>query len=152
MRHTCSVAIVASTLMVPPLQCAAQSSPAADAKVVAEATHGRLQSLGGSYFDKDFEASVEYQAEVIDLNGDGQPEVFTKLYGGMFGMAGVNMDLLIKGKDGQWKSQFGFPGEYRILKTKSLGFPDIEIGGPGTCFPVWRWNGSSYAIFRRCPQ
>jgi hypothetical protein len=65
-------------------------------------------------------------------------------------MAGVQLDLLIKGKDGKWASQFGFPGMYTILETKNLGFPDIEIGGPGTCFPVWRWNGKSYALHKKC--
>ena len=26
------------------------------------------------------------------------------------------------------------------------GYPDIEVGGPGTCFPVERWNGKSYRL------
>jgi hypothetical protein len=56
----------------------------------------------------------------------------------------------IKNTHGQWKPQFGFPGIYTVLKTKSKGYPDIEIGGPGTCFPVWRWNGRAYAIHKRC--
>ena len=28
------------------------------------------------------------------------------------------------------------------------GWPDIQMGGPGFCFPVWRWNGSAYALNR----
>ncbi len=129
---------------------AAQTGSAADAKVVAEATQGALKSTKGKYFDKSFNASVDYEAQVIDLNGDGQPEVFTKHHGAMFGGAGVSMDLLIKGKNGKWASQFGFPGEYNILKTKNKGYPDIEIQGPGTCFPIWRWNGSVYDLHKRC--
>ena len=48
--------------------------------------------------------------------------------------------------------QFGFPGEYKVLATRHRGYPDIEIPGPGTCFPVWRWNGSAYAIHKRCAR
>jgi hypothetical protein len=108
--------------------------------------------VGFGRLDKDCNTTVDYDAEVIDLNGDGQPEVFTRLHSACYGMAGVNMDLYVKDKDGQWKPQFGFPGDYNILKTKNLGFPDIEVGGPGDCFPVWRWNGSSYAIKKKCPR
>ena len=32
------------------------------------------------------------------------------------------------------------------LKTRGVaGYPDLSIGGPGFCFPVWRWNGREYA-------
>ena len=152
MKRALALALVAHALGRLPLVCAAQANQTADAKVVAEATKGMLKSLKGQYFDKDFNAPVEYEAEVKDLNGDGQPEVFTKRYGGMFGMAGVELQLYIKGKNGQWTPQFGFPGDYKILSAKSGGYPDIEIQGPGTCFPVWRWNGSAYGIHKRCAR
>ena len=138
-----------------PAPNAAASKPSASkpdaAKVVAEATGGRLKAETGQVFDEGCGAEVDYQADVVDLNGDGQSEVFTQLQSGCYGMAGVQLDLLIKGKDGKWSSQFGFPGMYTILETKNLGYPDIEIGGPGTCFPVWRWNGKSYALHKKCP-
>jgi hypothetical protein len=137
-----------------PASSAAAAKPAATksnaAKVVAEATGGRLKAEAGKIFDEGCGAEVDYQADVVDLNGDGQPEVFTQLQSGCYGMAGVQLDLLIKGKDGRWTSQFGFPGMYTILETKNLGYPDIEIGGPGTCFPVWSWNGKSYVIHKKC--
>ncbi len=60
------------------------------------------------------------------------------------------MNRYIKNAGGQWKPQFGFPGMYNILKTKSKGYPDIKIGGPGSCAPVWRWNGQQNAIVKKC--
>jgi len=93
---------------------------------------------------------VEYEAEAKDLNGDGQLEVLTREYGSCFGRAGVQANLYIKAKNGQWKPQFGFPGDLKLLKAKSYGFPDIEILGPGTCFPVWRYNGQQYNIIKKC--
>jgi hypothetical protein len=36
-----------------------------------------------------------------------------------------------------------------FLTTKGVGgWPDIEIGGPGFCFPVERWNGKQYVLHR----
>lgn len=55
---------------------------------------------------------VGYEAEAVDLDGDGQLEVMTQ--------------------------EFGFPGWLKILEARNHGFPDIEVLGPGTCFPVWR--------------
>lgn len=123
-----------------------------DDAVVSEATQGRLKSVKGEYLDPDFNASVDYDAALLDLNGDGQAEVFTRRYGGMFGRAGMELNLYIKNKSGQWVAQFGFPGDYALLKTKNRGYPDIEIQGPGTCFPVWRWNGAAYALHKRCAR
>jgi hypothetical protein len=147
---TCTVPLVAA-LVFPPTAFAARDSGPGDAKVISDATGGRLKATKGRYFDKSCNESVDYDAEVIDLNGDGQPEVFTNLYGTCVGgSAGVHMDLYIKNKSGQWKAQFGFPGQHNVLNTKSKGFPDIEIGGPGTCFPIWRWNGEQYDAYKRC--
>ena len=134
-----------------PVQAAASANDAAPGKVVAEATGGKFKATRGQYFEPTCNAPLDYDAEVIDLNGDGQPEVFTNVHGSCLGgMAAVHMDLLIKGSNGRWTSQFGFPGMYTVLKTKNKGFPDIEIGGPGNCFPVWRWNGRQYALHKKC--
>ncbi len=132
---------------------AAQGAPGAwnEAQVIAQATGGRMKAKSGTYFDKDCNEKTDYGADVIDLNGDGQPEVFVNVSGTcMGGRAGVHLSLYIKNPAGQWKQQFGFPGMYNVLKTKSKGYPDIEIGGLGTCFPVWRWNGQQYDLLKKC--
>lgn len=135
----------------PSIQAAPTANAAADAKVIAEATGGQFKATKGKYFEKTCNESLDYEAEVVDLNGDGQPEVFTSVQGTcMGGMAGVHMNLFIKGSNGRWKPQFGFPGMYTVLKTKNRGYPDIEIGGPGNCFPVWRWNGLQYTPHKKC--
>ncbi|EXJ12653.1 hypothetical protein D779_4021 [Imhoffiella purpurea] len=119
-------------------------------RIVAEATGGHFSRIKGFVTD-DCGEKAGYSAELVDLNDDGQPEVFVSLEGTCSGgMTGVWMDLYIKDRRGRWQSQFGFPGIYEIRKTKHKGFPDIEIGGPGFCFPVWRWNGRKYVIHERC--
>ncbi len=94
---------------------------------------------------------VEPRVDVIDLNGDGQPEVFVLVQSSCYGMAGAELSLLIKDKQGRWQRNLGFPaGDYKLLDTKSHGYPDIEIGGPGFCSPVWRCNGKEYDLHKRC--
>ena len=44
-----------------------------------------------------------------------------------------------------------------IKRLPKHGWQDVEIGGPGFCFPVMRWNGKQYAVLRhedrpRAPQ
>ena len=68
----------------------------------------------------------------------------------MGGRVGQHVNLYIKDKQGRWRAQFGFPGEYMPLATRNRGYPDIGFGLPDPCFPVWRWNRQRYAIHDRC--
>jgi hypothetical protein len=127
----------------------AEAAPVSDKaalEAIQSATAGKMKATKGKAFDKECGQEIEYEAEALDLNGDGQLEEF----GSCFGRAGVQMNLFLKTKDGQWKPQFGFPGSPKVLKAKSRGFPDIEVLGPGTCFPVWRYNGQQYQNVKSC--
>lgn len=88
--------------------------------------------------------------EVRDLNGDGRPEaIITE--GGTFcyGNTGAGYSLVSKQADGSWKLLTRGTGMLQVLATKGVGgWPDLEIGGPGFCFPVERWNGSKYVLQR----
>jgi len=129
---------------------AAPPSDKAAVEAIQSATAGKMKATKGKTYDKECGQDIEYEAEALDLNGDGQLEVMTQEFGSCFGRSGVQMNLFLRGKDGQWKPQFGFPGSPKVLKTKSRGFPDIEILGPGTCFPVWRYNGQQYQNVKHC--
>lgn len=87
---------------------------------------------------------------VEDLNGDGRPEAII-VEGGTycFGMTGQGYTLVSKQADGSWKRMSGGIGMVAVLATKGAGgWPDLEIGGPGFCFPVLRWNGRAYVLHR----
>jgi hypothetical protein len=88
--------------------------------------------------------------DVRDLNGDGLPEaVITE--GGTFcyGNTAFGYSLVSKQSDGNWKLITSGTGTPIFLATKGVGgWPDIEIGGPGFCFPVERWNGNVYVLHR----
>ena len=119
---------------------ASQAGPADKSALAAiqSATAGKMKAAKGKVHDKDCGQDIEYEAEAVDLNGDGRLEVLTQEFGSCFGRAGVQMNLFIQNTKGRWKPQFGFPGSPKVLKTVNRGFPDVEVQGPGTCMPVWR--------------
>lgn len=90
----------------------------------------------------------DFAVELKDINGDGVKEVF--IIGGntcTSGHAGSSIWLFIKQKQhAAYKKNLDFPAAaYKLLTKKTKGFPDIQIGGPGFCEGVWRWNGQSYS-------
>ena len=86
-----------------------------------------------------------------DLNGDGRPEAVVREGGAIcYGNAGQHFWLMSKQPDGSWKRIFEQTGIPDFLSTKGVGgWPDIQLGLPGFCFPIWRWDGKDYAINRR---
>lgn len=111
-----------------------------------------LKEHAGQYLDS-CEQPVKPESEIVDLNGDRVPEVFIWVGGSCYGAAGGELSLFVKNKQRRWEQNFGFPaGGYKLLKTKSLGYPDIELGGPGICLPIWRWNGTAYALYQGCER
>ncbi|MDB5682747.1 MAG: hypothetical protein JWM75_445 [Sphingomonas bacterium] len=87
---------------------------------------------------------------VRDLNGDGRPEaVITEGSSFCFGGDEVGYTIVSKQPDGAWKRITAGAGIVHVLATRGVGgWPDIEIGGQGFCFPVYRWDGRSYEIHR----
>lgn len=120
-------------------------------KLIFNSTNHRFNSKKGVYKDENCSDGVPYTAEIIDVNSDGTPEVLLSIDGNcMGGMTSLWVDLFVKNASGQWRSQFGFPGIPKFLNSKNLGFSDVEFGGHGECFPIWRWNGERYAPFKIC--
>lgn len=87
---------------------------------------------------------------VADVNGDGLPEaVITESSMFCYGNQGSSYVVVSKQGPGRWRRMTAGSGMVTFLKTKGVGgWPDIEIGGPGFCFPVERWNGRAYARVR----
>ena len=84
--------------------------------------------------------------QVADLNGDGRPEaIVTEGSSFCYGMTGQSYTLVSQQADGRWKRMATGIGIPIFLETRGAkGWPDLQIGGPGFCFPVERWNGREY--------
>ena len=93
-------------------------------------------------------ASAGEVGQVVDLNGDGRPEVVL-VEGGSFcyGHTGQAYWLMSQRGDGRWQVLANGIGIVEVLPTRgSGGWADLSIGGPGLCFPVLRWNGREYQL------
>lgn len=157
------VFLVATCFLLPiPTACSAQENAAdaaaqAASPVLDEAaifTAAGFHQEDGHWAKCGDPGTVSYTPGAIespgDLNGDGLPEaVVTEGGSYCFGMTGQGYTLMSQQADGGWKlitENIGVPG---FLDSKGAdGWPDIEVGGPGFCFPVQRWNGSEYGTDR----
>jgi hypothetical protein len=85
--------------------------------------------------------------KVIDLNNDGLSEVLVTESGtACYGNTGNGFSLVSKQKNGNWMLMLSSTGIPNFLSTKGVNnFPDIQIGGPGFCFLIVRWDGKNYA-------
>ena len=97
---------------------------------------------------------VEPAAEAADLNRDGTSEVFVQWGNACTsGSTGRSLSLFLKDASGAYRDQFGFPAlGYRFIEPGSGGYPDVELGGPGFCMPIWGWQGTAYEFKCNQPQ
>ena len=85
-----------------------------------------------------------------DLNGDSLKDAIISDYSSMcYGNTGVGYYIVAQQKNKTWKLIFENMGIPTFMKTKGTdGWPDIENGGSGFCFAVYRWNGQKYEVNR----
>lgn len=109
---------------------------------------------GKSFIDQVCGQPASAEVRFSDMNSDKVKEVLVT-YGNtcLSGHAGSAVVLFIKDSSGSYRPNLGFPASSADpLPSTSKGYPDLLIGGPGFCFPVWRWNGTEYYYLRSEPQ
>lgn len=132
----------------------AASAPAAEQAAIFKAAGFKKSGAAWKSGNCDGAESESYSPGSIetyaDLNGDGRPEAVVTEGGAIcYGMTGTHFWLLSKQANGSWKPMHDETAMPDFLKTKGVGgWPDIQLGGPGFCFPVWRWNGKAYLLNR----
>lgn len=88
--------------------------------------------------------SVDEGPAIRDLDGDGRPEVIVTSTGmACHGMSGVGFAILTPTQTG-WRRLFEASGSPLFRRRAGSAWPDLIVGGPGTCFPRYRWNGRDY--------
>lgn len=109
-------------------------------------------SRGGKWTSGEGECEAFIEPEgVRDLNGDGRPEVTITESGSFcYGNTGQGFYVMEKTPAGAWRTVYQSQGIPEILATKGAGgWADIEVGGPGFCFPVVRYDGKTYVTNRQ---
>lgn len=149
-----------SLLALIPLFASACAAAPAPAKLSPSETTAAFEAAGftkaGRQWRKcDDPGSASYVPgaieEVRDLNGDGRPEaVITESSMVCHGEAGSGFAIVSKQANGGWKLIAERTGMATFLAAKGAGgWPDMEVGGPGFCFPVERWDGAHYRLHRK---
>ncbi len=99
-------------------------------------------------FKGEEDAPFHVDVTITDLNDDGVEEILFH-WGNSFwsGFTGTSCTLLVKNpKTGNYETNLGFPGIAEILKSKTNGYRDLLIGGPGFEFPLYKWDGKKYEL------
>ena len=152
--HSCrSLVFAAAAVVALPQAAHAQAAgelSAADRAAVFKAA-GAVQRHGQwvACVDDPHGGAAEI-GETRDLDGDGRLEVVVVGHGSFcYGHAETGYSLLSKQVDGGWRLMDANDGVPEFLQTHGKdGWPDISVGGPGFCFPVMRWNDTTYAFNR----
>ena len=126
-------------------------------KAVAELAS--LEKEGTASCVEDAGTSINYAVKQIDLNGDGIKELEitsspAELGNGAsacYGRSGQHVYLLISDGKGGWKTEFGYDSAGLEYLPRGHGhMADVVIGGPGFCFPTWRFVDGSYHLWKKC--
>lgn len=138
----------AALALVSAAAIAAAPTPAADSAAIFKAAG--FKAKGDAFIRCEDDVTASYapgRIEMEDLNGDGAQEAWVK-EGSTFcyGNTAEYFVLLQKDEKGAWKQILEGVGVPLALKTKTKGWPDLEVGGPGMGpFPVYKYNGKTYA-------
>jgi hypothetical protein len=84
--------------------------------------------------------------EAADLNGDGAPEAWVRESSTFCYGHTAEAFVLLTRKGAGWAVLLDEVGMALPRKTRTKGWPDVEVGGPGMGpFPVYHFNGTKYA-------
>ena len=87
------------------------------------------------------------RVQIEDLNGDGIAEVMVHWGNSCHsGRAGQTASLFVRNGQGTYVKQFDVPGQVSVQPTKTRGYADLLMSGPGFCQGVWAWHGRGYAF------
>jgi hypothetical protein len=155
-----SIQLLLAAFALPQAACAQESPHSEPSKTFGSVPDDEIfKAAGFELSDRSWRkcgdpGTVSYEPGTImergDFNGDGLVDAIVTEGGTYcFGMTGYGFNLVSQRQDGTWRildERIGIP---RFLETKGAeGWPDIEVGGPGFCFPVIRWNGQEYVVNR----
>ena len=130
------------------------SAPAAEQAAIFKAAGFKKTGAAWKSGNCDGAESESYSPGNIetysDLNGDGRPEAVVIEGGAIcYGMTGMHFWLLSKQANSSWKLMADEIAMPDFISTKGVGgWPDIQMGGPGFCYRIARWNGKAYVTNR----
>jgi hypothetical protein len=144
---TLAVSLAATPALTPALAETPAFTPAETAAIYRAAgfTVEGSKVIGCDATDPGWPRS-SFFIEAVDLNADGKAEaIVTEGNIACYGGDEQGFNVLAQNPDGTWRRLAAGSGATAVLKTRHMGWLDIEYGGPGMQVqPALKWNGMSY--------
>lgn len=143
------VLIAAATFTCVPLAASAAEPNKEEREAIFEAAGFKAKGDQFVHCDEDVTMSDSPgRIEMEDVNGDGTRDAWVKensLF--CYGNTAEFFVLVTKRAGGGWVNILEAEGVPTALSTRSKGWPDIEVGGPGSGkFPVYGFDGRKYVL------
>jgi hypothetical protein len=102
--------------------------------------------LYASNEDVEMGMPLNVSVSLYDIDQDGTDEVLlnygNELYGGTAGNPAI---LFSKDKSGEWRKIIeGFSSDLLIMDSRTMGWPDLVMGGGMNHMALMKWNGKTY--------
>jgi hypothetical protein len=145
MRKLTSSIVLVAAIAMPTLAQAQYINPAEQDAIFAAAGFTKRGEQFVRCAEDNTASYMPGSIELIDLNGDGQNEAWVRESSSFCHGNTAEVSILLTKKDGAWVKLLDEVGIAMTKEEKHEGWPDIEVGGPGSGpFPVFHWNGTAY--------
>ncbi|WP_152599527.1 hypothetical protein [Hoeflea sp. BAL378] len=158
LRRTVTIALAAFTGLCAP--ALAEDWPKAEVdRAIGQIAAFEKDTVAGCVASMD--THIVYDVAQQDINADGVKELIVKSFParlgngvtGCYGMTGQNIYLMAS-LNGAWINLTGHAGDDGftfVFHPREAGeMPDIEVTGPGFCFPVQRFHKGAYNLWKVC--
>ncbi len=141
--------IAAATFTCVPLAAGAAEPTKEEREAIFEAAG--FKPKGDKFVHCDEDVTMSYSPgwiEMEDVNDDGTRDAWVKESSTFcYGNTAEFFVLVTQRAGGGWVNLLVSVGVPTALPTKSKGWPDIEVGGPGFGkFPVYSFDGKKYVL------
>jgi len=144
-------ALLAAALLWP-ATAQAQTSPTDRAREAAAMLSAAGFKFQGAQIVNACGRPVQPRPTAVDLNGDGRPEaVVTDVDPACYGGTGEAFSVIQRQGSASWTLVGAGRGRIRVLETRTNGWRDLSLEGPG-CQRTWTYQGDQgYLSLKPCP-
>lgn len=130
----------------------AQPTPAARAREAAAMLTAAGFRIEGARIVNSCGRPAQPHPTAVDLNGDGRPEaVIPDLDPACYGGAGEAFSVIQRQGPASWSLVGAGRGRMKLLETRTNGWRDYSLEGPG-CQRTWTYQpGQGYVSLKPCP-
>lgn len=130
----------------------AQQTPAERAREAAAMISAAGFRIQGAQIVNGCGRPSQPRPAAVDMNGDGRPEaIITDADPACYGPAGQQFWVIQKRGPFNWALVGGGAGRIKLLETRTNGWRDYSLEGPG-CQRTWTYQGAQgYLSLKACP-